>query len=87
MGRTIKNAIRTILRRSDDSSNLRTERSYVVCNLCNRVVWARLLSISKQWLTGLKPTVAYICTFGCEVWAIVPSKTKRMLGTKPRSGI
>lgn len=76
-----------MLLHSGAPANHLAECLHEVCNACNRVVRTARSKAPQELLTGVKPTVADLRTFGCKVWARVPDKKRKALEPNALAGV
>lgn len=72
MNRTIKNGIRTLLIHSGAPVRYWVELVYAVCKAQNSIDRLGSSKTLGELLTGVRPSVANLRTFGCKVWVRIP---------------
>ena len=87
MNRTLKNSIRAMLINSGAPANYWAECLYAAADARNSLVRAGCTKCPLELLTGVKPTVEHLRTFGCRVWVRIPDKIRKTLEPKARKAV
>lgn len=83
MNCTIKSALRTILINAGAPPNFWAECLYTVVVIRNRIPRVTKRIMLEDEMTGIKPTVTHLLTFGCKVWVRIPDKIGK--GMEPKA--